>query len=447
MATYWCRPGAGGTNAGTQANPFNANPGALTAALAAATSAGDVILYHYTGQENLAADTTFTFGADNISLISVDMDASDVPTEMGTGGWIGHSSLNRSITMSAPSSRSVFIWGITLRTAGTTVDNIVAAFSDGAHFRYENAHLWQGNTGGLLSLGNSADSNLYARYVNCTFTLSNVGQSLNVGGRTVIEGGALVGSAITNIFAASVIDGNACDVQVFGLDCSAASSTANLLGNMATYPVTLRMYGCKLPSSFSMLATQTHLNASSGEVFIHDCAAGDTHGMFGHANALGSTLSDTGIYYTSGAAGQSWKVESTASASIFSPYVTPWISLYHTGTSSITPRLEILRDGSTTAYKDNAVWAEFTAKTTAGTVMPTSYTDRQALADIIAGTTGADLATGAGLGSWTGESGTAWSGKADSGSAFTPAEVGHIRGSICVGAASTVVYVDPQIRI
>ena len=59
--------------------------------------------------------------------------------------------------------------------------------------------------------------------------------------------------------------------------------------------------------------------------------------------------------------------------------------------------------------------------------------------------TPANLDAGAGLGSWTGEGGTAWSGKADAGS-ITPAESGAIRGRWVVGEPSITVYVDPQIR-
>ena len=56
-------------------------------------------------------------------------------------------------------------------------------------------------------------------------------------------------------------------------------------------------------------------------------------------------------------------------------------------------------------------------------------------------------ATGMGTGSWTGESGTAWSGKLAPASSITPAEIGELRARVCVGLASATVYVDPQIRI
>jgi len=69
------------------------------------------------------------------------------------------------------------------------------------------------------------------------------------------------------------------------------------------------------------------------------------------------------IFKDTGAAQQSWKVVTTSGNGPERPFTTPWVSLYHTGASSITPYFDVLRDGSTTAYKDTEVWAEFRAKT------------------------------------------------------------------------------------
>jgi hypothetical protein len=189
-----------------------------------------------------------------------------------------------------------------------------------------------------------------------------------------------------------------------------------------------------------MLATQTHLNRSSAECYVFDCASGDTHGLFGYANTMGSVVSDTGIFFTSGAAAQSWKIVTTANCSFYTPFETPWFGYYNTVTTSITPYVEILRDGSTTAYQDDEVWLDVMAKTTSGSTQSSLTTDRMTLLG-----TPANHAAGAGLGSWTGESGTAWSGKLVMAS-LTPAEAGHIQARIVVGEPSVTVYVDPQIR-
>ncbi len=210
---------------------------------------------------------------------------------------------------------------------------------------------------------------------------------------------------------------------------------------MGNAPATFVFSQCKLGANVTILATQTPANKSSGAAYVFDCSSGDTHGIFGYYDAFGSCVSDTGIYYTTGAAAQSWKIVTTANCSYYTPFVSPFVDFYNTGTTSITPRFEILRDGSTTAFQDDEVWGEFFVKTTSGSTQSTPSSDRMALLG-----TPANQATGAGTGSWTGEAASAWSGKVDSGSAVTPAESGHIRGRVVVGEPSITVYVDPQIR-
>jgi hypothetical protein len=159
--------------------------------------------------------------------------------------------------------------------------------------------------------------------------------------------------------------------------------------------------------------------------------------MFGYYNALGSAVSDTGIYFTSGDAGQSWKIVTTSYATSIMPFISPWIDVYHSGTSAITPYLEILRDGTTSAYTDTVVYAEFGYKDTTGVVTASFKNDKG---------TGSDQAAGAGTGSWTGEAGSAWSGKIDSGSSMTPAEAGSLTARVVCAGSSATFYVDPQIR-
>jgi hypothetical protein len=202
---------------------------------------------------------------------------------------------------------------------------------------------------------------------------------------------------------------------------------------------------CKLGSGVTILASQTsNPHLGSPEAWLLDCASGDTHGIFGYYNALGSLITEGTIKYTGGAAGQSWKIVTNSNATPHSPFVTPWVTYHNTTLSSITPRFEILRNDSTTAYRDDQVYAEFEAKTTSNSTLGTFYSDAPSLVNrLTAG--GSAQATGAGLSAWENESGTAWSGKCDSGSAFTPAENGHISGRLVVTGALTV-YMDPQVR-
>lgn len=450
MATYYVWSGATGTNAGTSwTNAYTAFGSAVTAA----TAAGDVILVHYTHQEpTLAADTTYGFGA-NLSVISVNKDSSDAPTVMDTGGWIGDSVNNRGITLSG--AFRVFFSGVTFRTSGSTADEIRIDGSDGSHFEFEGVYFWNGNTSANSYIRIGTDSsNQYLRFTNCKFRFGNASQVIAIrGGRVEFDGCSVAsaGSAPSILFedAFGGTNTGAAGPDVYLTGCDLSYVTGTLVGSMNNQARTFRFVQCKLGVNVTVLATQTPANKSSGAAYVFDCNSGDTHGMFAYYDAFGSCVSDTGIYYTTGAAAQAWKIVTTANCSYYTPFVSPFVDLYNTGTSAITPRFEILRDASTTAFTNDQVWGEFFVKKDTGSTQSTEYSDRMA----VLGSAGNQDA-GAGLGSWTGWTGApvgggndnAWSGKVDSGSAVTPAENGHIRGRVCVGVTSSTVYVDPQIR-
>jgi hypothetical protein len=65
------------------------------------------------------------------------------------------------------------------------------------------------------------------------------------------------------------------------------------------------------------------------------------------------------------------------------------------------------------------------------------------VADVL--TTAAECATGAGVGSWSGESGTAKSYKLTS--TFTPAEKGFFIARVALAKASTTIYVNPVLTV
>lgn len=442
MATYFVASG------GSNTSPYDTWAKAATSlatALAAATAAGDVIVVQYnavpSGDAELSADTTYTFAGD-IWLLSASNDggSSYTPTAMGTGNWIGNSTTNRTVSFGG-NDRRAYVWGLTLRTAGSTADRIDLNGSAGGQFAFENCYLWGGNTASSDAIRLNSSGAGCTKLIDCTWRFGSTSSTVSSNGTVDIVGGSITnaGSTPTTLFALSGIT----IINVTGMDLSLITGT--LVGN-AQVSAGLFFERCKFGSGVTVLASQTS-NPTRGSpwVWLSDCNSGDTHGIFGYYDGTGSVVSDTGIYFTSGAAAQSWKIVTTANATATNPFVTPWVDLYNTGTSAITPYFEILRDGSSTAYKDHEVWAEFSAKVTSGFTTATSSSDAATLANRIT-SGGSDQAAGAGLGSWTGESGTAWSGKCDSGSSITPAEAGAIRGRIVVAAASTTVYVDPQIR-
>lgn len=436
MATYHVYNAAAG--AGTGADWTNAFT-TFGAAVTAASSNGDVIKVHVAHTENLGADTTYTFAA-HVAVICVDKDNSDALAVMGTSAWIGHNTLNFSIVFAG--AVKVFMYGLTFRNASTGADFITLCNSDGSHQVLENCYLWLGTTSttALIQVGVN-DTQCFARLKDCTLRFGATAQSLSVRGNVVIEGGSVSadGSAPSSLFSFAGTDPGGATVRADGTDLSHISG--NIVGDATSAAAVVTLTNCKLHASATWLAAQTVANKSGAEVFLFDCHSGDTHIAIGHEDGLGKTEIATGISFTGSEAGCSWKITTTAAASFYTPYRTPWIDTYHDGLAAITPYLEILRDGSSTAFNNDEVWGEFRAKVTSGSVVTTAYSDRKVLL-----ASAAAQAAGAGTGSWSGENATAWSGKVDSGSALTPAEVGFIRSRFAVGAASATVYGDPRMR-
>jgi hypothetical protein len=182
-------------------------------------------------------------------------------------------------------------------------------------------------------------------------------------------------------------------------------------------------------------------------VTAFNCDAGDNHYAMYHGDAFGETTVSTTVYANTGASYDgtnkaSWKIVTTANCNYYYPYVSPWMDVYHSGTSAISPYLEILRSGSTTKYQNDEVWGEFSYQGTSGSTKATIVSDRM----VPLGTAADQTASSLGASNWTGEDATnnAYM-KLESGS-ITPAEIGHLRARVCVGEPSITVYVDPLIR-
>lgn len=431
MPTYRVWTGGDGT-APTSTDWTKAYP-AFGSGVTAATTAGDIILVHKTHQESLAADATYTFAADNIRVVSVDKDAAEAYSPMGTGGFIGHATLNRSVSFGG--GRKVSFHGITPRTAGATADRIDANTGDGGHHEFYDCYFWQGNTGAPMRFNSAQDGQGYTKCVNCDFEFGSITNTMAIGGVVEIFGGSIAaaGVDITTVFSGSTTtDNTGATLLVVGMDIAAGSATtATLIGDSPLMPLRATFVHCKLPSAYTALGTQTADNLSGSQIDIHDCAAGDTHGIFERHNALGACTTNTGTRLTAGAAGQSWQISTTSLCGPSAVFETPWISAYNSATSAITPAIECLRNnGTATAYADDLVFAQFTVKNNSGFTLASFLTDRATV--LAAGTA---QAAGAGAGSWTiASSNSPASFKC--GVSMTPAEVGHIRGRICVASPS-----------
>lgn len=439
MATYYVNSGAVGANNGTSWTDAYTT---LAAGVTAATANNDVVKVHYTHTETATA--TLATAVANIAIISVDKDSSDALTPMGSSGGFTWTSTYTTLA----GAYRCYIYGITYGITGTVGRFIQLGGSDGAHLVYESCLLSCTNTSaasGITIGGAVVDSQTYTEFRACTFKFGNAAQSM-IAQRSVIIGGSIdaTGTApgSNGLFSFVRQDSGGAHLTVNGFDMSHLDATTpTLIADSTSQTFVARFVHCKLKSGLAYLATQTATNAAAGEVWLMDCHSGDTHGIFAYATPMGSVVSDTGIYLTSGAAAQSWKITTTANCSFYTPFEAPWLGYYNSTLSAVTPYIEILRDGSATAYQDDEVWIDVLAKVTASSTQSTLYSDHMTLLG-----TPANQAAGAGLGSWTGESGTAWSGKIGLGASITPAEVGHIQARIVVGEPSITVYADPQIR-
>lgn len=447
MATYFVASG------GSNTAPYDTWAKAATSlatALAAATAAGDVVVIQYnavpTTDSALGADVTYTI-AGNISLISASNDGGSAYTLTamdGTTNFIGSSSASWIIGV-AGNDRACMVHGLAFRIAGTGAKEIRLAGSPGLSITYKDCYFWSG-TGGASKIALSTTFEASTTFINCTFRFGAVGHILSAAAKATLYKCVLssAGSAPTAGFLTSYSPARG-RVQCTGCDWSHV--TGLVIPNVGNH-FEAEFERCIFGTGATLFAAQsTNPTEGSAEAFFSDCLVGSTR-VWGHYNAVGSTVRETGIYYTGSEAGnESWKIVTTANASYRMPYISPAVDWYNTGTSAITPRFEILRDGSTTAYTDEQIWAEFSWKNTASSPLASGLqNDWQGLAAALAGTAGTNQAAGAGTGSWTGEAVSAWSGKIDSGSSITPTEAGALRGRVVVAAASITVYVDPVIR-
>lgn len=444
------------SSTGSSTSPYDTWAKAATSLATAITgsAAGDVfVIDNANPGADVTSNTTWTFVGSATVIASTNSGTSTItPTTMGTSAWLGAggaTSYSLAITASAASSR-VYIYGITLRVAGSTNLGLSINAGDSMHFEFEDCYLWLGTTNGSprINIGsNSSGGNAYCLFKECTFRFGATSQGLSPSGRVEFNGGEVSasGSAPTTLIGAQ---NNTQEVLFFGANLSHVTGTlvASQTGSSAKFS----FVQCRFGGGVVPMAAQTLTNKSSALVFVQDCSDGDTHGLFGYYDAFGSVESDTGTRVTAGAAAQSWKITTTANCGFGTPFVTPWINLYSAASSATTYKLELLRNnGTATTYSDSEVWGEFSVKDNSGFTNSDVFTDRQALVDWAAGTSGSTAGrTGTGTGNWTiGASNSPASFIVDSGSSITHAENGHIRARVAVGLASVSnLFLDPQIR-
>jgi hypothetical protein len=451
MADYFVASG------GSNTSPYDTWAKAATSlqtALTAATTNGDRVIIQYNGvpatdQTTNTTDVVYTLGA-NVVVISASNDGgtSFTPTPMGESNYLG-STVSKSITIAG--AFTAYFYGVTLRNGSTSSDHIVLGNTDGAQITYDSCLIWEGTTASAGAIRTGAgDTQTYIYLKNCVLRYGAVTQRFEVVGGVKMDGCSLhASSSVLNagLFYAVTLDMAGGFVDAEGCDFSLLGSNA-IVANATTAQLNVNLTNCKIGSGSTVLATQSTNNKSGAQVWLYNCSSGDTHYHMAHYDAMGSTVVETGIYANDGASFDggttktSWKISTTANATYWAPYISPWFDKYHAGTSAITPYTEMLRDGSSTAFTDKEVWGEWSYQGTSGSTQSTLVSDFCGI-----GAAGSAQANGVGLSGWTGESGTAWSGKLGATASITPAEIGYLRARVCVGVASSTVYVDPTIRV
>lgn len=427
---------------GSNTAPYNTWAKAATAPLTAtaAAAAGDTI-YQHAETFTVAADTAYVLAA-GVRWICTNDKANEPPQVESTAGLIdGSGTSGVDIAVQGGPAK---ISGIGFKAGnGATAGTISVANSDLDSISAEGCffELVGTSTSSYVMFGGISIIRTECRLNNCSVKFGASTQGVYIGGRVWINGGVYPNSS--SVVPAVLFEGTtrAYGFWADGVDFSNMSS-GTLFGAPSTgIAPTFFLSRCALGATTLSAA----LTVAGCEFFLYDCSSSDTHYQFAHYCYLGSTTVSTSIYANDGAeyniAGNkmSWVVAGNANTNNGAPYYSPWMSRYNEATGAATPELEILRDGSATAFTDVQVWSEWMLKTAGGSPLATLYSDYGGRLS-----SGTNQGAGVGLSGWTGESGTAWSGRLECPS-VTPAEIGHISARVVV-AGNYTVYVDPAIR-
>lgn len=426
---------------GSNTAPYDTWAKAATAPLTAtaAAAAGDTI-YQHAETFTISADTVYTLNA-GVRWICTDDKVNEPPQTLSTAGVIDGSGTG-GVDLYVRGGPA-YVRGLTFKAGITGVNSTLGfADSDLDSITLDNCLIHVSGTGSVSTamFGAITSVRTECRLINCSVMFGTASQGITLAGRIWIEGGTYPnasGSIPTVLFE---ITTRVPGFLATGVDFSNQSSGTMFAAPGAIAPIFV-LSQCKLGAA----ALSAAITVGGSEFYLYDCATGDTHYHIAHYSYTGSTTVSTIIYANDGAeynlSGDkvSWVVAGNANTSRANPYISPWSSRYNEATSAITPELEILRDGSSTAFTDIEVWSEWMLKTVGGSPLATLYSDYGGNLS-----TGTAQDNGVGLSGWTGESGTAWSGKLQCQS-VTPAEIGHVSARVVV-AGNHSVYVDPQIR-
>jgi hypothetical protein len=386
-----------------------------------------------THTDTITADLTIQTTATGVQIISCS-DAGEPPTTPAAGATIdGTATSGVDININGG-----WWWGFTFKPSNTSTGG-VARFGnvDGKPTALEDCTINLGTIStNAAQVGVNSASNTWIDTRRCSWVWGHASQKLNIAGAWRDVGSDFgAGSATPSTLFTFLQPAH---VEIYGADLSDFTS----LVAVGTVPYSLKLFGCKIHASF---APPSWTEDGSGEIWMFDCDDGDEHYHLRHYNYRGNTTISTTVKMNTADAA---KYDGTNAYSLVvagvngtfgEPYQSPWISVYHSGTSAITPLFQTVRTDSVSEFTDGEVWSEWLAKVTASSTRYTFYSDRRGIL-----AAAANQAGGLSLAQWDGEGGTAETQQLDTGAAITPAEIGPVIGRVCVVGAKTV-YVNAKI--
>ena len=427
----------------------------VTGALAIATDATNLIKVDPAHNHSSGAAITWNAPTANSHVAIISTNRTTGAHEAGATETVGVNAAAFSIASSG--SQSLFIKGVTcVGNSGASVTNMVAvATAAGASVsvELEGCTLSVPGTQNTLALqlgcaNSSTRRRNYLRMRNCTVNTSNStganpaiqlrGCLAEINGLTIGFAGANKRTVLFGFFAAA--DGMH---YVFDSDLSGYNTTSgNVISVAALDGSDCYFINCKLDSTPAFV-TGSFPATSSGSVTRINVDSADTMNVFEYRDRLGTLVNSTSTYANSGArfagSGISWEITTTADCREGDPFVTPWMGRWADDTGAVDLDLEILRD-SATDYTDRQVWGEFERVSNASFPQGTLATTRNAAPF---DGTGVDLTNSSEV--WT--EAMANDNEMRVRASFTPAEKSLLRGRLVVGVASTVLYLDPAMRI
>ena len=286
-------------------------------------------------------------------------------------------------------------------------------------------------------LGEGDNDSASLEIYNGNVELNNAANILGLtNGILIWKNGTLIApNGSTYVFNMSSVYNKKLLVEDVDLTAVGAGTLINVTNSEATVADFIR---CKLPSNLSAISSAFNAVGNVGKINLHSCSYDKLTYGFTESSAEGIVGDETSIVRTGGASDGitpiSWKMVSSAGVNEFGPHLeTPSINIWNESTSEITLTIHGIIDSATNLQSDE-VWIEVSYPKDATSGLGALETSRIIYGSIT------DLA--ASTETWA-ES-MANPNKFKLTATFTPAQAGPITARVCVGKASTTLYICPK---